>query len=127
MTISYTVFDQFPVSIAPAMTRIMRPSRRRRAGEAQAKRRLADEYDAAQARGEVARSGDTLRTGPGVPKQNAGKATAADVGLTRKEIHEARRICDADEPRRRSEEPPRSRRQKEPNGADVKCRRITAV
>jgi hypothetical protein len=35
--------------------------------EAKAKRRLADEYDAAQERGEVANSGDTLRHGPGVP------------------------------------------------------------
>jgi hypothetical protein len=64
--------------------------------EALAKRRLADEYDAAQERGEVAKSGDTLRNGPGVPKQNAGKATAADVGLSRKEIHEARQIRDAE-------------------------------
>jgi hypothetical protein len=43
--------------------------------------------DAAQERGEAS-TGDTLRKGPGVPKQNAGKATAADVGLSRKEIHE---------------------------------------
>jgi hypothetical protein len=61
-----------------------------------AKRRLADEYDLAQERGEVASSGDTLRKGPGVPKQNSGKATAADIGLTRKEIHEARQIRDAE-------------------------------
>jgi hypothetical protein len=65
--------------------------------EAAAKRRLADEYDAAQERGEIAKSGDTLRNGPGVPKRNAGKATAADVGLSRKEIHEARAIRDAEE------------------------------
>lgn len=45
--------------------------------EACAERRLADEYDAAQERGEVAFSGDTLRAGPGVPNRNAGKATAA--------------------------------------------------
>lgn len=64
--------------------------------EAGAKRRLADEYDAAQERGEVASSGDNLRKGSGVPKQNAGKATAADVGLTRKQIHEAREIRDAE-------------------------------
>jgi hypothetical protein len=42
-----------------------------------AKRRLADEYDMAQDRGEVAKSGDALRKGPAFPKQNAGKATAA--------------------------------------------------
>lgn len=64
--------------------------------EAQAKRRLADEYDAAQERGEVAESGDTLKRGPGVPEQNAGKSTAADLGLSRKDIHEARLIRDAE-------------------------------
>jgi hypothetical protein len=58
---------------------------------AQAKRRLADEYDAAQERGEVARIGDNL---PSVTKRNA-KPTAADVGLSRKEIHEASQIRDA--------------------------------
>jgi hypothetical protein len=63
--------------------------------EAAAKRRLADEYDAAQERGEVAATGDTLRQGPGVPEQNAGKATAADLGLSHKDIHEARIIRDA--------------------------------
>jgi hypothetical protein len=60
--------------------------------EALAKRRLADEYDAAQERGEVIGrkgGGDTT-----VPVRNA--ATAADVGLTRKEIHEARAIRDAE-------------------------------
>ena len=69
------------------------PCRRRERREAAAKRRLADEYDAAQERGEVAKSGDTL---PGVPKLNAGKGTAADVGLSRKEILEARSIRDAE-------------------------------
>jgi hypothetical protein len=57
-----------------------------------AKRRLADEYDAAQERGELAKHSETLRSGPDVPKRNVGKATAADVGLSRKEIHEARRL-----------------------------------
>jgi hypothetical protein len=56
--------------------------------EALAKRRLADEYDTAQERGEVAKHGANLRKGPDVPKGNVGKATAADVGLSRKEIHE---------------------------------------
>jgi hypothetical protein len=64
--------------------------------EAQAKRRLADEYDAAQDRGEIAKSGDTLRKGPGVPKQNSGKMTAADVGLSTQDIFEARQIRDAE-------------------------------
>jgi hypothetical protein len=63
--------------------------------EAGAKRRLADAYDAAQARGEVA----TRQNNPGsarhVPNKNM-PVTAADIGLTRKEIHEARVIRDAE-------------------------------
>lgn len=67
--------------------------------EAQAKRRLADEYDAAQERGEVATQHDGRRPAIGVPDGNA-KPSAADIGLTRKDIHEARQIRDAekDEP-----------------------------
>lgn len=61
--------------------------------EAQAKRRLADEYDAAQARGEVARLGDNL---PRVTTRNTSKPTAADVGISRQEFHEARQIRDAE-------------------------------
>jgi hypothetical protein len=60
--------------------------------EARAKRRLADEYDAAQSRGEVARLGDNL---PSVDVTNS-KPTAADLGLRRDEIHEARQIRDAE-------------------------------
>ena len=59
--------------------------------EAGAKRRFADEYDAAQVRGEVVGrqgGGDTT-----VLARNA--ATAADVGLSRKAVHEARIIRDA--------------------------------
>ncbi|WP_295810316.1 hypothetical protein [uncultured Nitratireductor sp.] len=57
--------------------------------EAAAKRRLADEYDAAQERGEAAK---------GRPKTlPEGKTfTAADVGMSHKEIHEARQIRDAE-------------------------------
>lgn len=61
--------------------------------EAMAKRRLADEYDAAQARGEVAVRG---QHGSHVPDGNM-VATAADLGLSRKEVHEARQIRDAEE------------------------------
>lgn len=64
--------------------------------EAEAKRRLADEYDAAQERGEVATRDTTLRHGPDVPKQNIGTPTAADLGLSHKDIHEARLIRDAE-------------------------------
>lgn len=60
--------------------------------ETQAKARLADEYDAAQERGEVAVQG---QHGAHVPDGNM-TATAADVGLSRKDIHEARLIRDAE-------------------------------
>lgn len=60
--------------------------------EAAAKRRLADEYDAAQARGEVASDGrpKTVLDGNGIP------ATAADLGLRRDQIHDARLLRDAE-------------------------------
>jgi hypothetical protein len=57
--------------------------------EARAKRRIADEYDAAQERGEV-------RTVGNVPEQN-NTPSAADVGISRKDIHEARMIRDAED------------------------------
>jgi hypothetical protein len=57
--------------------------------EALAKRRLADEYDAAQERGEVA--------GQGKPSKSEGLATVADIGLSHREVHEARQIRDAEE------------------------------
>lgn len=63
--------------------------------EAQAKRRLADEYDAAQERGEVAANGGNRGNQfASVPQENS--ATAADIGLSRKDIHEARIIRDAE-------------------------------
>lgn len=58
----------------------------------QAKRRLADEYDAAQERGEVAANG---QRGKAVPDGNS-LATVSDLGLTRKAIHEARQLRDAE-------------------------------
>jgi hypothetical protein len=58
--------------------------------EAAAKRRLADQYDAAQARGEVAKRGWES----GVDKRNT--TTAADLGLRRDQIHDARLIRDAE-------------------------------
>lgn len=54
-------------------------------------RRLADEYDAAQDRGEVATPGGDKSK---LPEQNF--ATAADIGLSHKDIHEARIIRDAE-------------------------------
>lgn len=61
--------------------------------EAQAKRRLADEYDAAQERGEVQPHGGQGKRD--VPEQNI--PSTADLGLSRKGIHEARIIRDAEE------------------------------
>ncbi|WP_223428086.1 hypothetical protein [Tateyamaria pelophila] len=58
--------------------------------DAAAKRRLADEYDAAQERGEVAKRGWES----GVDKRNT--TTAADLGLRRDQIHDARLIRDAE-------------------------------
>lgn len=61
--------------------------------EAMAKRRLADEYDAAQERGEVGQ-----QTGrPKVVPDGNDIPTAADLGLSRKDIHEARQIRNAEE------------------------------
>jgi len=60
--------------------------------EARAKRRLADEYDAAQARGEVHRHGGQVPrdvADPNIP-------SVSDLGLRRDEIHEARQIRDAE-------------------------------
>lgn len=54
-----------------------------------------DEYDAAQERGEIAKIGDNL---PRITKQNS-KPTAADIGLSSKDIHEARIIRDARKPK----------------------------
>lgn len=59
--------------------------------ESMAKRRLADEYDAAQERGELATAGGDKSK---LPNENF--ATVADIGLTHKEVHEARAVRDAE-------------------------------
>lgn len=62
--------------------------------EAGAKRRLADEYDAAQERGEVRKDGER---GKAVPDENSFSAATVDqLGLTRKDIHESRQLRDAE-------------------------------
>jgi hypothetical protein len=64
--------------------------------ESVAKRRLADEYDAAQERGEIRKHGERTVSAP----ETVGYA---DIGLTHKDIHEARLIRDAEasvEPKR---------------------------
>lgn len=58
--------------------------------EAMAKRRLADEYDAAQERGEV-------RTQGGDQNSKVEVCSATDIGLSHKDIHEARQIRNAEE------------------------------
>jgi hypothetical protein len=55
----------------------------------QAKRRLADEYDAAQERGEIKSKPGPITSGPEV-------IAGVDIGLTHKDIHEARIIRDAE-------------------------------
>lgn len=60
--------------------------------EAAAKRRLADEYDAGQAGGEIAKAGGD-RTSK-IPNGKNAPATAAEAGVTSKEIHDARAIRD---------------------------------
>lgn len=85
--------------------------------ESKAKHLLADEYDAAQERGEIQRHGGD-RSGKVSGKNLA--PTVSDLGLTRKEVHEARLLRDAeaadpgiirrtlDEQLERGEEPTRS-------------------
>lgn len=60
---------------------------------ARAEMRLAEEYDDAQERGEVAKSGQRNDL---VVDRNEVKPTAADLGLRRDEIHEARKLRDAE-------------------------------
>jgi hypothetical protein len=64
--------------------------------EALAKRRLADEYDAAQARGEVASATSSRGNQWTVAASNEAPVTAADLGLRRDQIHDARLIRDAE-------------------------------
>ena len=62
-----------------------------------AEMRLAEEYDAAQDRGEVASNGQR-GSEKAVEKHNGfSPATAADLGLRRDEIHEARKLRDAEQ------------------------------
>ena len=59
--------------------------------EAQAQCRLADEYDAAQERGEVQKGGRPKT----IPNENS-FPTVTDIGLTSKQVHEARQVRDAE-------------------------------
>lgn len=60
--------------------------------ESRAQCRLADEYDAAQARGEVNKVGQPKKSI--IPNKN--NTSAEDIGLTLKQIHEARKVRDAE-------------------------------
>lgn len=60
---------------------------------ARAEMRLAEEYDAAQERGEVGQSGQRTDL---VSNGNEVIPSAADLGLARKDIHEARQLRDAE-------------------------------
>jgi hypothetical protein len=60
---------------------------------AEADKLLADEYDAAQDRGEVGQSGGRTDL---VPNVNEVPPTAAELGLTGKQIHDARQVHDAE-------------------------------
>lgn len=59
--------------------------------EAAAKRRLADEYDGGQERGEIAKAGGDRSK---IPDGNNAPATTAEIGISSKEIHDARQIRD---------------------------------
>lgn len=61
--------------------------------EARAQTRLADEYDAAQARGEVTKHGEI---GRGRVSKKEYLSSVTDIGLTSKQVHEARKIRDAE-------------------------------
>lgn len=63
---------------------------------ARAEMRLAEEYDAAQERGEVASAESNRGNQWTVSKGNEAPTTAADLGLARKDIHEARKLRDAE-------------------------------
>lgn len=59
--------------------------------EARAQSRFADEYDAAQDRGEINKAGK-----PAIIPGGNNKASVADAGLKPKEIHQARQVRDAE-------------------------------
>ena len=60
--------------------------------EARAEVRLADEYDAAQARSEVMKRG---AVGTKVLDENFTQASQKDIGLTKAQVHKARKTRDA--------------------------------
>lgn len=63
--------------------------------EARAQCRLADEYDAAQERGEVQKAGGDRKSKIIIPNEN-NDPTVTDIGLTSKQVHAARKVRDAE-------------------------------
>jgi hypothetical protein len=63
--------------------------------EARAKYRLADEYDAAQERGEVKKAGN--KSGKSTISNENNTPTVTDLGLTSKQVHDARQARDAEQ------------------------------
>lgn len=59
--------------------------------ESRAKMRMADEYDAAQERGEIAKGRPKS-----IPGENSFAPTVADIGISSKDVFEARQIRDAE-------------------------------
>jgi hypothetical protein len=67
--------------------------------EARAQCRLADEYDAAQERGEVQKAGGNRKSKIIIPNENNDltvNETVNDIGLTSKQVHAARKVRDAE-------------------------------
>lgn len=61
--------------------------------ESRSKIRIADEYDAAQVSGKVVRPGGDRSK---IPDENFAPASLSEIGLTAKDVHEARKLRDAE-------------------------------
>jgi len=79
--------------IIPNENNVSAHSSRRAADRDAANCRLADEYDAAQARGEIAKHGEV---GRGRVSKKETLASANDIGLAPKQILAARQVRDAE-------------------------------
>lgn len=64
---------------------------------ARAEIRLAEEYEAAQDRGEVAKQGEQDRARDNIPAGNVIPATAAEIGVDPKDIHNGRKLKAAED------------------------------
>ncbi len=74
-----------------ASTEAIKPVSQSKAAEI----RMANEVDAAQERGEVARREDNLLRGPDDRSSDIGKATLSDLGIDRRHVSDWRRVRDA--------------------------------